>query len=468
MLRRHGGGRAGIVALVVALCASLGVAPAVAQEPPPPVSDLSASVADQRVSLEWTNPEGIEGVAVRYREGAVPPAAPSEGLAVCAEALDSCVLDPLVNGRPYSFSVFTVLGGVYSEPTSVTATPVDDDPPGTVTSLRATRGDRQVLLRWKNPSDDDFVRVLVRMVRGARPPGSPALWPLIAQGFFEQRRVQQLEPGVLHHFALFARDDDGNSSAPAVVRVRPFAQTRLSARASARVVTYRRSVRVTGRLVRTDAVGVSGQPVVLQRRAWRGSWAGVAGTVTQRTGRYRFTLRPARSAVYRIHHPRRGVFLASRSGLVRVGVRQAVTLRLSRSRVRKGATVVFSGSVRPRHPRARVVLHRRVGNRWRTVKPTSLDARSGYSFRVKMRRTGWFTYRVLRPGDRDHFPGWSPSRTVQVTAPPPPCHPSYPTVCIPPPPPDLNCDDIPHTDFTVVGSDPHGFDGDDDGVGCES
>jgi len=48
------------------------------------------------------------------------------------------------------------------------------------------------------------------------------------------------------------------------------------------------------------------------------------------------------------------------------------------------------------------------------------------------------------------------------------CHPSYPTVCIPYPPPDLNCGDITHRRFQVVGSDPHGFDGDDDGVGCES
>src|SRR5215204_1578477 len=48
------------------------------------------------------------------------------------------------------------------------------------------------------------------------------------------------------------------------------------------------------------------------------------------------------------------------------------------------------------------------------------------------------------------------------------CHPSYPDNCIPPPPPDLNCDDVSDTDFEVVGSDPHGFDRDNDGIGCES
>lgn len=48
------------------------------------------------------------------------------------------------------------------------------------------------------------------------------------------------------------------------------------------------------------------------------------------------------------------------------------------------------------------------------------------------------------------------------------CDPSYPEVCIAPPPPDLNCDDVPYNNIQVVGSDPHGFDGEGDGIGCES
>jgi endonuclease YncB( thermonuclease family) len=48
------------------------------------------------------------------------------------------------------------------------------------------------------------------------------------------------------------------------------------------------------------------------------------------------------------------------------------------------------------------------------------------------------------------------------------CDPSYPGVCIPPPPPDLNCDDVPYTDFRVLPPDPHRFDGEGDGRGCES
>jgi len=47
------------------------------------------------------------------------------------------------------------------------------------------------------------------------------------------------------------------------------------------------------------------------------------------------------------------------------------------------------------------------------------------------------------------------------------CDPFYPDVCIPTPPPDLDCPEIPYKNFRVVGSDPHRFDGDHDGIGCE-
>ena len=51
---------------------------------------------------------------------------------------------------------------------------------------------------------------------------------------------------------------------------------------------------------------------------------------------------------------------------------------------------------------------------------------------------------------------------------PPPCDPSYPTVCIPPPPPDLDCGDVTYRRFKVLPPDPHRFDADKDGIGCES
>lgn len=65
---------------------------------------------------------------------------------------------------------------------------------------------------------------------------------------------------------------------------------------------------------------------------------------------------------------------------------------------------------------------------------------------------------------------WVPTPTPNPAAPQQPsgCSGAYPDVCIAPPPPDLDCGDIPYRRFTVYSPDPHNFDGDHDGVGCES
>ncbi len=49
------------------------------------------------------------------------------------------------------------------------------------------------------------------------------------------------------------------------------------------------------------------------------------------------------------------------------------------------------------------------------------------------------------------------------------CEPAYPTVCLPPPPPDLDCPEVlPLVNFQALPADPHGLDADKDGIACES
>ena len=45
---------------------------------------------------------------------------------------------------------------------------------------------------------------------------------------------------------------------------------------------------------------------------------------------------------------------------------------------------------------------------------------------------------------------------------------AYPDKLSPPLPPDLDCSDIPYRRFQVLPPDPHYFDSDGDGMGCES
>lgn len=47
------------------------------------------------------------------------------------------------------------------------------------------------------------------------------------------------------------------------------------------------------------------------------------------------------------------------------------------------------------------------------------------------------------------------------------CDPAYPGVCIPSPPPDLDCADVTFHNFQVLPPDPQNFDGDHNGIGCE-
>ena len=55
----------------------------------------------------------------------------------------------------------------------------------------------------------------------------------------------------------------------------------------------------------------------------------------------------------------------------------------------------------------------------------------------------------------------------EPTPPPPDSDPSYPDFCIRGPPPQLDCGGIVFRNFTVLPPDPHGFDEDKDGIGCE-
>jgi uncharacterized protein YgiM (DUF1202 family) len=98
-------------------------------------------------------------------------------------------------------------------------------------------------------------------------------------------------------------------------------------------------------------------------------------------------------------------------------------------------------------------------------------ASNGNWFHIQLAdgRLGWIGDTVTEPaGD------WmlEDMREIVSVPPPPPtpqnnCDPAYPTVCIPSPPPDLDCRDIDHRSFTVLPPDPHLFDGNQNGLGCE-
>jgi uncharacterized protein DUF1524 len=82
--------------------------------------------------------------------------------------------------------------------------------------------------------------------------------------------------------------------------------------------------------------------------------------------------------------------------------------------------------------------------------------------------TSVMPYEPIGPAGANGGPTPDPGATPSPVAGGAGCDPAYPSVCIPPPPPDLDCGDIPYRNFKVLSPDPHRFDGDHDGIGCET
>ena len=106
------------------------------------------------------------------------------------------------------------------------------------------------------------------------------------------------------------------------------------------------------------------------------------------------------------------------------------------------------------------------GDCWEAT-PKRLELADGRRLRVT--RTGlpplrycvsWKNDSLPPPRRESGLPGIRTSAT---------CAGSYPEFCIPPPQPDFDCPDLPTSNFVVEksGGDPHNFDRDGDGIGCE-
>jgi endonuclease YncB( thermonuclease family) len=76
------------------------------------------------------------------------------------------------------------------------------------------------------------------------------------------------------------------------------------------------------------------------------------------------------------------------------------------------------------------------------------------------------------PPAPDATPPPPPAPPPPAAPPEPECHPSYPSLCVSAPPPKLSCGDLGVKDFPVrwdvPNPDPQGFDGDGNGIGCQS
>lgn len=122
----------------------------------------------------------------------------------------------------------------------------------------------------------------------------------------------------------------------------------------------------------------------------------IGSTTTSSTGAYSFTRPRGNVTTDRTFYVTVG---DARSVSVAESVTAKVTLSRARGTVRVGRRVVLHGTVAPSHHGETVLLQRRSGGHWRTLRRTRLGARSRVSVKLTFTREGSVRLRLVLPAD---------------------------------------------------------------------
>ena len=179
-------------------------------------------------------------------------------------------------------------------------------------------------------------------------------------------------------------------------------------------VKHRVTLRVRRRGTRgtfTGSVGPRhpGRVIVIQKRS-SGRWVKFATLKTNSKSSYSTVKRLKRRAKYQFR-ARTAADADHLAGVSKVALVDAQKVSLSASV--KGRTVTLSGRVAPSHPGQAVVIKVQKGGSFVRFAKLKLSRRSTFVLKRRLAR-GTYAFRADRPGDRDHFPGKSPVRTVSV------------------------------------------------------
>lgn len=99
--------------------------------------------------------------------------------------------------------------------------PSDTTPPPKITDFSAQGADKQVILRWKNPSyTNDWVRTLVVKKQGG-PSTSPSQGAIVYQGTGEEYTDTDVQNGALYYYSAFTLDRVPNYSQAVLISSTP-------------------------------------------------------------------------------------------------------------------------------------------------------------------------------------------------------------------------------------------------------
>ena len=278
--------------------------------------------------------------------------------------------------------------------------------PSAPTQVRTDAGMGSVDVHWQAPtwSGTGIGGYRVTTSDPARPPVE------LSAGTLDTRLVG-LRPGETYRIQIRALDASGQPGAAARTVV---TGSRMTIAAPSRTV-YATKALVSGQLTRVDTHDwLWGQAVRVYRRpSTGGRWTLEAGQRTRNDGSYSIRVTPPSNSVYRTEFGGDGSALGSRSREVVVEVRPRLGAQLSSRSVRKGGEVSVHGRAEPLMTGQRLLLQRRGGGGWQTIKTLRLKGAS-YRFSLPTSRRGTFRYRVSTLDTARWLAGRSLSKRLRV------------------------------------------------------
>jgi chitodextrinase len=233
--------------------------------PPAAITDLSANTITQTsIDLSWTAPgdDGITGIAtlydLRYSTTTITPITFASATFLLGEptpqsagSRQTYTIIGLFPDTTYSVALMTtdevtnvsplsnvIQGTTASSPTTGGGPPsggggpstggggggggpiYDTTPPAQPSGLSISTGDKQLTLRWKNPTDPDFVRVMIVRKEGSHPTSrmdGQAVYDGTAQEFTDIH----LDNTKTYYYAIFAYDRVPNYTSLLSISAKP-------------------------------------------------------------------------------------------------------------------------------------------------------------------------------------------------------------------------------------------------------
>ncbi|MGQ0845228.1 MAG: hypothetical protein ACT4QF_13960 [Sporichthyaceae bacterium] len=282
-------------------------------------------------------------------------------------------------------------------------------PPGPVVGLSGLGGPGSAALAWQNPTDGDFVGVVVEH-RTEDPVSRIDIAKTVYTGTAQSTTVGGLSDVVSHTFVVRPRNDDGALGEARSVTVRPVQVSRGPLWPSS--IKYGATAVLDGTIrLYEESTGLTGAVVVLEQQLFGSTrWTQYAKTTSGAAGAIRFSIKPTANASYRLVFAGSPGYLAGASQDNGLYVNQVVTAKAP-STAKAGKSITVTSTCSPADGAALYLQEQRSG-KWTTVaKKTCAKATSFAIAPAKGSRL----YRVHKPATAKLGAGSSATLKVAVS-----------------------------------------------------